>query len=277
MSTIKTPKDLKPEILELIKQGLTPKMIADKLNLNYVSTQQMCNRLGYLFRPNQGNIRYFENIDTSLKAYFLGFICADGAIVKNSLTITIHSKDKLLLEKLKEEIGCEHEIKNINTPMGFDKTRNVDHVRFVITNKDLIKDLNSYGIYPKKSMTIGNIILNINKEFKDAFIIGYFDGDGSVQLRKGGSKFSKKANKINNYVSNCLSISLRGTLEFLQGFIDHLDLEKRTLQFHKTGILSITSKKDVLRFFNCYQNLSFYLTRKHNKFLERINNDFYKD
>jgi len=59
------------------------------------------------YRPNQGNIRYFENIDSQLKAYFLGFITADGCLQSNGsnsygLTITIHSKDKIVLEKLKE-------------------------------------------------------------------------------------------------------------------------------------------------------------------------------
>ena len=52
---------------------------------------------------------------------------------------------------------------------------------------------------------MGNIILNIPKELRDAFIIGYFDGDGSV---------SHISHSTNN---RSLSISLRGTYVFLQG------------------------------------------------------------
>jgi hypothetical protein len=45
------------------------------------------------------NLNYFSVIDSSIKAYILGFIAADGAIVRNTncstktLTITIHAKD----------------------------------------------------------------------------------------------------------------------------------------------------------------------------------------
>ena len=61
-------------------------------------------------RPNQGNTRYFQKIDSNLKAYFLGFIAADGYIqyfAKNciGLSITLNIKDKIILDKLKSEIG----------------------------------------------------------------------------------------------------------------------------------------------------------------------------
>ena len=32
---------------------------------------------------------------------------------------------------------------------------------------------------------MGNIIKNIPYEYRDAFIIGYFDGDGSITVRDG--------------------------------------------------------------------------------------------
>lgn len=46
------------------------------------------------------NENYFEKIDTEDKAYFLGFIMADGCILKNrnTLKIIIHKKDKHILE-----------------------------------------------------------------------------------------------------------------------------------------------------------------------------------
>jgi hypothetical protein len=272
---IQTPQFFKKEILSFLQERKRPFEIAKILNLNYISTQQMCQKLGFKASLDQGDIRYFQTLDSNLKAYFLGFICADGAIVKNTLTITIHRKDKEILEKLKLEIGCEHRIKSINTPMGFDKTRNVDHVRFEITNSLLIQDLNSYGIYPRKSMTIGNILENIPLVYRDSFIVGYFDGDGSVQLPRGSSKFVAKENKIVSYPSYALTVSFRGTKPFLRGISDHLQLNSNIV-FHKTYILNIGNKRDVLKFFNCYKNLTFFLKRKHDRFLERINHESYK-
>ena len=53
---------------------------------------------------------------------------------------------------------------------------------------------------------------------------------------------------------------------------EHLEIDKSHIrQFDSTPSLSFASKKDVVRFFQCYNNLSFYYKRKYDKFLERIN------
>ena len=236
---LKTPRFYKQEILNLLEEGKRPIEIAKELGLNTVSTNCYINQvLNRTFALNQGNIRYFQNIDTRNKAYFLGFIAADGAIVGNALTITIHSKDRIVLETLKSEIGNEHKIQEIHTPMGFDKSRRVNHVRFTLYNNLLISDLNSWGIFPKKSLTIDNIIPLIPYEFRDAFIIGYLDGDGSVTLPKGAIHL--KNGKF--YPSYAIHISFRGTKDFLQGILNHLGFTSG-IYFHKTFILSINHKK----------------------------------
>lgn len=267
------PSKFQNEILEFIKQGKTPTQTAKLLNLNPVSVSSFYLKQGIKTKPDKGNVRYFQNIDTHQKAYFLGFIAADGAIVKNTLTITIHFKDKCILEKLKEEIGNSHKLQEIHTKMSFDHSRIVNHVRFCLTDKSLILDLNNLGIYPKKSMTIGNIINNIPYEFRDSFIIGYFDGDGSVTLPKGNTKISKKG--LQNYPSYRTVVNFRGTLEFLQGIATHLNVNTK-ITFDKTHSLYIRRKEYILRFFSCYKNLNFYLLRKHDKFLERINHESYR-
>ena len=57
------------------------------------------------------NERYFENIDTGSKAYWLGFIAADGCVVnkkgKRLLYIELSKKDKCHLENFKKEVEYE--------------------------------------------------------------------------------------------------------------------------------------------------------------------------
>jgi intein/homing endonuclease len=267
------PSNFRNEILKLLEQGCKPTQIANTLNLNKVSVNSFCKNLGYSFKISQGNVKYFENIDTHQKAYFLGFIAADGAIVNNTLTITIHKKDIELLEKLKSEIGNLHNIQSINTKMSFDSTRRVNHVRYTLTNKDLISDLNNLGIFPKKSLTISNIIQNIPYEFRDSFIIGYFDGDGCIVFPPPSKKQTSVG--LKTYPTHRMIVSLRGTKEFLNGIADHLEINYK-IYFHKTHILCIRKKEYILRFFNCYKNLNFYLKRKHDKFLEKINHESFK-
>lgn len=40
------------------------------------------------------NENYFENIDNKNKAYWLGFIAADGNVYGNKLSIELNSKDE---------------------------------------------------------------------------------------------------------------------------------------------------------------------------------------
>ena len=58
------------------------------------------------------NENYFENIDNEHKAYWLGFIMADGCLIKkhknrNGLTLSINlmSSDNLHLQKLIDDVG----------------------------------------------------------------------------------------------------------------------------------------------------------------------------
>lgn len=67
-----------------------------------------------------GNINYFEKIDNEHKAYWLGFLYADGYILQgrkekknesDALGISISQKDTYLLEILKTDLKSENPIK----------------------------------------------------------------------------------------------------------------------------------------------------------------------
>ncbi len=219
------------------------------------------------------NEHYFENIDTYAKAYLLGFIAADGALVRSSkrnciyLTITVKYEDRAILDFMQKEFGSKHKLLEIRRPSGFDKSKMIHHIRLAFGNKYIARDILKYGITQRKSLTLGNIIPNIPYEFRNAFIIGYFDGDGSV---------TPISNSPNN---KSLHIQIRGTVNFLTGICSHLNMP--TTYIYENGFpqLSITHMKYIVRFFDCYRNLPFYYKRKHDRFLNRINkpsNDKYK-
>ena len=222
--------------------------------------------------PNKGNIHYFENIDSYAKAYIVGFIAADGAVVKTktstSLTITLKYEDKAVLEFIKSEIGNSHKLQEIIRPSSFDKSKIIHHIRYCISDKIIIRDLQKLGVTYNKSLTMENIIENIPHKYRDAFIIGYFDGDGSVSIRKGLHRNSK--GKL--VPDHSLYINIRGTKSFLEGICNHLNIDTcHVRQFDSIPSLNFASKKDVVRLYQCYNNLPFYYKRKHDKFLQRIN------
>lgn len=213
------------------------------------------------------NEHYFSVIDSPSKAYILGFIAADGSLVKSStgnsyyLTITIKYEDRSVLDFIQKELNSNYKLLEIRK-ISYGKE--VHHIRLQFSNKIITNDLMMYGILPRKSLTMTNIIENIPVEYRDAFIIGYFDGDGSVSFI---------SNSINN---KSMNVQIRGTQDFLSGICNHLDIPITYIhQYDSISQLTITHMKYIVRFFECYQNLQFYYIRKHNKFLKRINEPSY--
>jgi hypothetical protein len=234
------------------------------------------------------NLNYFNTVDSNNKAYLLGFIAADGSLVKNTgekasttLTITIHQKDVQVLELLKRELNSSLEIKDITCKSKSLSSYKllVKHKRFTISRKELIQDLKKYGLTEKKSLTMPNIIQNIPTKFKKPFIIGYFDGDGCFVdslVTKKKHRYSKRDGsflRTDSYIGYNSCISIKGTKDFLQGIVDFLDIPTYTLKKlngQKIDILLIVSNEGILKFYDCYKDCDFYLQRKKDKFTRKI-------
>ena len=194
------------------------------------------------------------------------------------LTITLKNSDKSVLEFIKSEIQNEHRLYEIKRPSSFDKSKIINHIRFTISHPQITQDLINLGIVPNKTLIMTDIINNIPHHLRNAFIIGYFDGDGSVSelSSKGGKKYVKSCNCFKSYPSHNLNISIRGTNKFLNGICEHLNIDNKFIrQYDSIHTLTFANKKDILKFFKCYKNLDFYLERKHSIFLSKINHPSY--
>ena len=138
-------------------------------------------------RKYELNENYFENIDSSEKAYWLGFIAADGCIYQtgsgsNVLSFNLNVKDKNHLEKFLQAIESTAIIKTIKgTGFGI----GTDIASLQINSNKMVKDLNNLGVVQKKSLVLDKP--NIDKKFYNDWIRGYFDGDGSVYRQKQGN------------------------------------------------------------------------------------------
>ena len=130
----------------------------------------------------------FDSIDTEEKAYWLGFIFADGTI--NSSPLEINKKPKYTIE-ISLKADDFHHLKKFNTFMKYKKNGVkiqdakcgkviCKRCRWTITDKHLWETLNNYGCTPKKSLTLKFPDENIfkSKDLIRHFIRGYFDGDG---------------------------------------------------------------------------------------------------
>lgn len=269
-------EEIKSRILKYLSDGKNPTEISNELNICKPTISSFIRESGIRLNPDKGNVHYFDVIDSYAKAYIIGFIAADGSIVKSktttSLTITVKYEDKAILEFIRSEIGSTHKFLEITRPSSYNKDKLVHHIRYCIADRNITSALNNLGILPNKSLTIGNVIENIPYKYRDAFIIGYFDGNGSASIIDG-LHINNKGKPCMNYL---VYVQIRGTRELLTGICEHLGVTINHIhKFDSIPSLSFANKKDVYRFFQCYNNLPFYYERKYDKFLKRINHKSY--
>lgn len=163
----------------------------------------------------QCNYDYFENIDSDEKAYWLGFLAADGCNYRRetnaTILLNIHQKDLDHLIKFQASLNSNIPIKNLIQNDGF--SNNTPMSRFAINSMKMSKDLEKLGIVPRKSLILKPPI--IDEKYYLPFILGYFDGDGSIC----------KLKQYNNY-----EWSIQGTKEMLNWINSVLQLDCKLKQ-----------------------------------------------
>lgn len=208
-------------------------------------------------KPTLDFPNYFSVIDSPEKAYILGFIAADGYISKpcfknRFLEITLNRRDIGTLEFIKEELGASHKL----------SLRMNNSVRLHIGSSSLVNDIEKYGIFNNKSLTIGPIVDLIPDVFKGNFICGLWDGDGSCGVYK------KK-----DHYKPYLVVSLVGTLPLLNNVLDFLEVKGRISKDRRWGpetfCLTISKQSDLKTLYEkTYKISPFSMERKRNKFLQ---------
>lgn len=119
---------------------------------------------------------YFDNIDDEHKAYWLGFLLADGHINDRAIMLGLQIKDLKSIEDFKNDLKSEH-------PIRLNKDGNPI---ISITCKHMCDTLAKYGFHHHKSQSfdIDKVISVVTKEYEHHFLRGMFDGDGSIKYYK---------------------------------------------------------------------------------------------
>lgn len=250
-------------VIDLYNQNLSQKEIASKINASQGRISEIIRSYGLsrdksilnLNRLNI-NINYFKNIDNERKAYWLGYICADGSINKANNKMTLVSIDLEVIEKFKNDIESEHAISKYSY---LDKRTNKIYMRYTIqiTTKPFISNLIKLGVTNKKTDCL--LFPNIDEKYYSYFIAGLFDGDGSIYIK----------NK-NNITINL--ISTKEILLFIQEYIyKKFNIEPKKLikvTENKKNVYKMYLRKNAKKFLEFIyrdQDTNIYLQRKYNK------------
>ena len=233
----------------LYESGLSGQKVADKLGISSSYTvYKYLKKQGVKTRSNRENSKkyhvknrdFFENIDTEEKAYLLGFIYADGSVVK-----TI----KECLKELEEKSGYKVGIK---------------YSRIIVNDHKIVDDLVKQGVKYHKSNTL-EPPKNIPYHLIRHFIRGYIDGDGSIIINntKYGLSF------------NVSMIGTDSVLDYIADYFMENNLIRTRVKHEKRHDYDIVSScrwggniqaKKILD--HLYNNSHCYLTRKHDRYLK---------
>lgn len=201
----------KLEILNQRELGVTEKEILKKFDIslrqyyNLLKLNNIEKRKAIKYKFNED---YFENIDSEDKAYFLGFIVADGCISDKTNTIKIIQKETDILYVFKKYINSEGVVFT-------SKSRNISS--FSVSSDKTKNDLENLGIHSNKTSVVKYPTIPDN--LQNHFMRGVFDGDGCITLRT-----DKRDSQQRGQVNIC-----SGSLDFIKEYYNKLvELAKLT-------------------------------------------------
>ena len=252
-----------------------------KKNYDKMSYKEIGDVLGYTERQVRGKInhmnltkirefnkRYFENIDSSNKAYWLGFIYADGYVIKKEerrsyeLGIELNRNDEYHLQKFNEELGGVHKIYQKHKDLYIADNPEMSHVDASVIrvySADIVNDLDKHGIIQNKT-NIPDIFPKMEGVFFMDFLRGYVDGDGCIYV-------PSDKNKAQIHITSCHPQVFEYIKEVL---LKEYNISSRIYKEKDKKYRLYISQKDTLKFLDLLykeQNCTC-LKRKYEKYLE---------
>lgn len=263
-SIFKASKEEQEEVIKKYQNGVSMRQIEKDLEINrstisrFLEINGIKTTKGNHYRIYYHNEDFFEKIDTDEKAYFLGWMFADGYIVdysekygQDQFGISLAEQDIELLENFKTAINSTNPIKIYDSR----KLNEQKMARLLMTSQKTVDDLIDKGCVKQKT-SILEPPKNLPREFYAAFTRGYFEGDGCITSTLQG-----------NYQN--FHFQVVGTLEMMTWFqeiwgIGSVSKENRN---EKVYYWRFGGNQQVNNFGQIiYDNPSYYLSRKKKKF-----------
>lgn len=242
-----------------LNENYTLKQLGREFSCSYATIRNLLNKHHIQSRGGkQGFPRdefYFSKIDSIDKAYWLGFLYADGCVHSNDNSVSINITDLEHVKKFQAAIKAINHKITISQDNRFKNAKPL--YQFAIRDKQLHEDLIKWGCIPQKSLLIKKIP-NIPRDFVSHFLRGYFDGDGSLHYLQGTNNFR---------------ISFIGTENFLTDIQKELQTNI-SLQANIAGkafVLQISGRRQVERILNYLykdSNDNIRLNRKYKAYLD---------
>lgn len=264
MSSIleKDPSFVK-KLTQLIAEGQSYHQIEKRLGVSRTSISKYAKLNGLheegriKLKKHSLNVDYFNQIDTSEKAYVLGLLYADGCNTRRGLQLGLAEEDFEVVDFVKKQLNISNALTFIPAARSTWKNK----WQLSIKSTEFSKKLSEVGCIPAKSLIL-EFPTFISDVLMSDFIRGFFDGDGSISCSNG---------------------SWRGTItsgssSFIINLQEFLSKKAIYTKLYKTGkdntcfSLHIARRSDLENFMlYIYKNGGFSMKRKHDKAMLLLN------
>ena len=204
------------------------------------------------------NENYFETIDSEEKAYWLGFLYADGCIVNDNtnkqykVVLTLNENDKEHVELFRKCLNSNNPIRRVCSKLG---DKEYFSSQFYIYSKKMVNDLYNNGCIQNKSLVLKPPTITDN--LVGHFIRGYFDGDGSIYYDE----------KRDRYI-----FSILGTNEVLSWICNKIGIKEHIRNAKRNSCckeMRVNKKEDLIKIYDyVFKGSNISLNRK----MLKINN-----
>jgi len=231
--------------IKLYNEGKTLTEISEICIVSVSTVSLALKKIKFKVNNKQNETKFNENIfnviDNEEKAYWLGFIYADGYVSydRNTFELSLSLKDIEHLKRFADFMGYSDNVKT-------DDYR----CRFYVSNKHLKARLIELGVIPRKSLTLTfPTSEQVPNNLIHHFIRGYFDGDGTI--------ITKETSCVK------LRISLLGTESFLKSVLYAVDIEKKVYKTKSKVMYFALAVKNSTKFCEyIYKDCTITLLRK---------------
>ncbi len=193
---------------------------------------------------------FFDYIDTEEKAYWLGFLTADGGIYNSKVVLGLKISDIGHLQKFTASLHADYPVR-VKESKGYGGTRLAAYI--TINSFRLVQALHRLGVGERKSFTV-RPCEDVPEPLLSAYWRGLFDGDGSIYYGQSRRSF--------------WHISFAGNIHIVTGFRDFMAMfvqskakvrpQKSIFQIQYGGNILARTVAQVL-----YDGATIYLDRKY--------------
>lgn len=234
-----------------------------------VSQKKYRYKLSKACRKYKVNEHIFDIINSQEKAYWLGFLMADGYNheSKSCVALRLQIEDKEILEKYKRFLDTDTPIHVYTRTTAVNKLIR-QYCELNICSPHFSEQLAKLGCTQGKTHTLQ--FPELPQDLQVHFIRGFFDGDGCLSIK---DRLNRRKKYGTSMVYQFTIVGKEIVLLKIQDIlVREANINKNTLKKCVSKVIKsihYSGKQNVIKIMNClYKNATIYLKRKHDLYLK---------